>query len=68
MQFDDPDVTIGFDSDGKAALASRKAAFADAARQGYLIGAAHLQFPGLGHIRTAAKAYEYVPVNYTRMP
>lgn len=68
VQFDDPSVTIGFDSDGKAALASRKAAFADAAKQGYLIGAAHLQFPGLGHIRTEGKAYEYVPVNYTRMP
>jgi len=68
VQFDDPGVTIGFDSDSKAALASRKAAFADAAKQGYLIGAAHLQFPGLGHIRTEGKAYEYVPVNYTRMP
>ena len=68
VQFDDPSVTIGFDSDSKAALASRKAAFADAAKQGYLIGAAHLQFPGLGHIRTEGKAYEYVPVNYTRMP
>src|SRR5471032_211324 len=37
VQFDDPSVTIGFDSDSKAALASRKAAFADAAKQGYLI-------------------------------
>jgi len=49
-------------------IAPRKAAFADAAKQGYLIGAAHLQFPGLGHVRTEGKAYEYVPVNYTRMP
>lgn len=68
VQFADPGVTIGFDSDGAAAMAQRKTVFADAARQGYLIGAAHLQFPGLGHIRADGKAYEYVPVNYTRMP
>jgi glyoxylase-like metal-dependent hydrolase (beta-lactamase superfamily II) len=65
VQFDDPSVTIDFDSDGKAALAQRKAAFADAARQGYLIGIAHMPFPGLGHLRSNGKAYQYVPVNYT---
>nr|WP_228896637.1 MBL fold metallo-hydrolase [Pseudoduganella aquatica] len=65
VQFDDPSVTIDFDSDSKAALAQRKAAFAEAAKQGYLIGAAHLQFPGLGHIRSQGKAYQFVPVNYT---
>jgi glyoxylase-like metal-dependent hydrolase (beta-lactamase superfamily II) len=65
VQFDDPSVTIDFDSDGKAALAQRKAAFADAARQGYLIGIAHMPFPGLGHLRSSGKAYQYVPVNYT---
>ncbi|WP_338760731.1 MBL fold metallo-hydrolase [Massilia sp. METH4] len=65
IQFDDPSVTIAFDSDTKAALASRKAAFADAAKGGYLIGAAHLPFPGMGHLRSAGKGYEFVPVNYT---
>lgn len=65
VQFDDPSVTIQFDSDSKAALAQRKAAFADAARQGYMIGASHLQFPGLGHLRAQGKGYAFVPVNYT---
>jgi len=65
VQFDDPSVTIAFDSDSKAALAQRKAAFADAAKQGYMIGAAHLQFPGLGHLRAQGKGYAFVPVNYT---
>jgi glyoxylase-like metal-dependent hydrolase (beta-lactamase superfamily II) len=65
VQFDDPSVTIAFDSDSKAALAARKAAFAEAARGGYLIGAAHLPFPGLGHLRSSGKGYEFVPVNYT---
>ena len=65
VQFDDPSVTIDFDSDSKAALAQRKAVFAEAAKQGYMVGAAHLQFPGLGHIRSQGKGYQFVPVNYT---
>jgi glyoxylase-like metal-dependent hydrolase (beta-lactamase superfamily II) len=65
IQFDDPNVTIKFDTDNKAALASRKAAFADAARGGYLIAAAHLPFPGIGHLRSQGKGYEFVPVNYS---
>ena len=65
IQFDDPSVTIAFDSDTKAALASRKAAFAEAAKGGYLIAAAHLPFPGMGHLRSSGKGYEFVPVNYS---
>jgi glyoxylase-like metal-dependent hydrolase (beta-lactamase superfamily II) len=65
IQFDDPSVTIAFDSDTKAALASRKAAFADAAKGGYLIGAAHLPFPGIGHLRAAGRGYAFEPVNYS---
>jgi glyoxylase-like metal-dependent hydrolase (beta-lactamase superfamily II) len=65
VQFDDPSVTIDFDSDSKAALAQRKAAFAAAAKQGYLIGAAHLPFPALGHLRATGKSYQFIPVNYS---
>jgi glyoxylase-like metal-dependent hydrolase (beta-lactamase superfamily II) len=65
IQFDDPSVTIEFDSDTKAALASRKAGFADAAKSGYLIGAAHLPFPALGHLRSSGKGYQFVPVSYS---
>ena len=73
VQFDNPSVTIHFDSDSKAAAAQRKKAYADAARQGYLVGAAHLSFPGLGYVRTEGKAYawsavNYVPVNYVPAP
>lgn len=65
VQFDDPSVTIAFDTDNKAAEAERKEAFAAAAKGGYLIGAAHLQFPALGHVRASGKGYQFVPVNYT---
>jgi glyoxylase-like metal-dependent hydrolase (beta-lactamase superfamily II) len=68
VQFPDPNVTIKFDTDSKAALAQRKAAFADAAKGGYWVGGAHLPFPGVGHLRSAGKGYEFVPVNYSTLP
>jgi glyoxylase-like metal-dependent hydrolase (beta-lactamase superfamily II) len=67
VQMDNPQLTIGFDSDEKAAAASRKRVFDDAAKNGYLIGGAHLQFPGLGHLQTQGKGYRWIPVNYTQM-
>jgi glyoxylase-like metal-dependent hydrolase (beta-lactamase superfamily II) len=67
VQFDNPSVTIAFDKDEKAAGASRKKEFDAAASGAYLIGGAHLQFPGLGHLRSEGKAYRWIPVNYTQM-
>ena len=67
VQFENPAVTIGFDGDQKAAAAARKKLFDLAAKEGALIGGAHLQFPGLGHLRTEGKGYRFVPVNYTQM-
>jgi len=65
VQFADPGVTISFDSDPKAAERSRDAVFKLAATQGALVGAAHLQFPGLGHLRAAGPSWQWVPVNYS---
>ncbi|MDL2354540.1 MAG: MBL fold metallo-hydrolase [Pseudomonadota bacterium] len=67
VQFDHPEVTVAFDSDPKGAAAERKQAFDAAARGRYLVGAAHLQFPGIGHIEKEGKGYEFIPVNYTQM-
>lgn len=67
VQFNDPSVTIAFDSDEKAAYAQRKQTFAAAAKEGALVGAAHIQFPGLGHLHSQGKGYAWVPVNYTQM-
>lgn len=67
VQFENPTVTIGFDGDQKAAAAARKKLFDDAAKDGVLIGGAHLQFPGLGHLRSEGKGYRWIPVNYTQM-
>jgi glyoxylase-like metal-dependent hydrolase (beta-lactamase superfamily II) len=67
VQFDDPSVTISFDSDGPAAAASRDKVFTQAARDGTVIAAAHLQFPGMGRLKANGKGWMFVPVNYTRM-
>ena len=67
VQMDNPQVTIGFDSDEKAASASRRKQFDAAAKEGELVGGAHLLFPGLGHLVTQGKGYKWVPVNYTQV-
>ena len=65
VQFAQPGVTIQFDIDSKAAAAQRQRAYAEAAAKGYLIGAAHLAFPGLGHLRAQGKGYAWVALNYS---
>jgi glyoxylase-like metal-dependent hydrolase (beta-lactamase superfamily II) len=67
VQFEDPSVTIQFDTDSTPAAQQRAQAYADAARGGYLVGAPHLSFPGLGRLRGNAdgKGYTFVPVNYS---
>ena len=68
VQFDDPSVTIKFDSETKAAAKERIKAYADAAKNGYLVGSSHIAFPGLGKVRMAAgKSFTWVPVNYTSL-
>jgi glyoxylase-like metal-dependent hydrolase (beta-lactamase superfamily II) len=67
VQFADPSVTIQFDTDPKAAAKARKAAYADAAKAGYLVAGAHLSFPGIGRVRAAGKGYTWLPVNYSGM-
>jgi hypothetical protein len=47
---------------------SRRTALELAASERYLIGAAHIAFPGLGHIRKNGNTYDWVPVNYEAAP
>jgi glyoxylase-like metal-dependent hydrolase (beta-lactamase superfamily II) len=67
VQFDHPEVTIGFDSDGKSAAVARLKTFQSLAKDGTLVGASHLPFPGLGHLRSSGQAFDWVPVNYTQL-
>jgi glyoxylase-like metal-dependent hydrolase (beta-lactamase superfamily II) len=65
IQFADPSVTIQFDTDSKKAAAARKKAYAEAAKQGYFVGVAHVSFPGIGQLRTDGAGYRWLPINYT---
>ncbi|MGX5847315.1 MBL fold metallo-hydrolase [Mesorhizobium sp. PL10] len=65
VQFRDPSVTIQYDENASEAERVHELAFADAAENGYIIGGAHISFPGLGRVRRdAEKVYTYVPLNY----
>lgn len=66
VQFKNPEVTISFDSDQKAAAPQRIAQYADAAKGGYYVGVTHVSFPGIGRLKADGTGYEWVPVNYTR--
>lgn len=64
VQFADPTVTIGYDADQAEAEREHWRVFDDAASNRYMIGGAHLPFPGLGHVRdNGDKTYAYVPLN-----
>ena len=67
VQFADPKVTIQFDTDPKAAAAARQAAYAEAAKSGYLVAGAHLSFPGIGRVRAEGQGYAWMPLNYSGM-
>jgi glyoxylase-like metal-dependent hydrolase (beta-lactamase superfamily II) len=67
VQFAEPSVTIRFDTDSKAAAAQRKKQYADAAKRGHWVAAAHLPFPGIGHLRADGKGYDWVPANYVAL-
>lgn len=64
VQFPHPEVVIRFDSDSAAASIDRRKAFDAAAKDGRLIAAAHLSFPGIGYINAEGAGYRWVPVNY----
>jgi hypothetical protein len=69
VQFENPSVTIQFDTDSKATAAAPKAAYAEAAKSGSLIALAHVSFPGLGNLRAVpgGKSYIWVQLNYSSL-
>jgi hypothetical protein len=67
IQFERPEITMSFDSNAKRSAMERTQAFDAAAKGGYLIGAAHVQFPGIGHIVKDGKRYRWIPINYIQL-
>jgi len=68
VQFGQPEVSIAYDAEPALAIAVRKRAFAEYAANRTLIAAPHLSFPGVGHVRMAGSAYEWVPIEYADWP
>ncbi|MCG6207459.1 MBL fold metallo-hydrolase [Rhodopseudomonas sp. HC1] len=67
IQFRDPAITLTYDSDPFAAQAQRSAIFADAATTGTWIAAAHIAFPGIGHIVPSGTRFAWIPASYTTL-
>jgi glyoxylase-like metal-dependent hydrolase (beta-lactamase superfamily II) len=65
IQFPDPSVSVEYDNDGEKAAATRSKIFSEAATGGFLVGAAHISFPGLGHVGLRQKEFIWMPVEYT---
>ncbi|MDC9598229.1 MBL fold metallo-hydrolase [Xenorhabdus anantnagensis] len=64
VQFKHPEVAVIFDYDPKAAVATRHRILNDAVHGNLWIAAAHLPFPGIGHVVTDGEGYRWVPVEY----
>ncbi|ODV42987.1 MBL fold metallo-hydrolase [Cupriavidus sp. UYMMa02A] len=64
LQLREPETTVKYDSDRGAAWEARRQIFDDVVRDRSMIAAAHIAFPGLGHLRRNGDRFEWVPLNY----
>ncbi len=64
VQLRRPSVSFSADSDEHAAITARRKAFDLSSANRWWVGAAHMPFPGLGHLRRYARRYAWVPVPY----
>jgi glyoxylase-like metal-dependent hydrolase (beta-lactamase superfamily II) len=65
VQLRRPSITIAYDSAEAGAVVSRRKVFDLATSNRWWIGAPHLPFPGLGHLRRDSDRYTWVPVTFT---
>jgi glyoxylase-like metal-dependent hydrolase (beta-lactamase superfamily II) len=65
IQFPDPAVSVEYDTDPALAETARRSFFAEAAKDGFWIGAAHISFPGLGHVGKSGTNFIWMPAEYT---
>nr|WP_321874230.1 MBL fold metallo-hydrolase [Burkholderia ubonensis] len=68
IQLRDPKASVEYDSDATEARKSRRSLLKTAADNHYLVAAAHISFPGLGHLSTDGRGYRWIPVNYDAAP
>jgi glyoxylase-like metal-dependent hydrolase (beta-lactamase superfamily II) len=68
VQFEHPEVTIAYDVNPEQAAKARVTELEFAARDGLVVGSAHISFPGLGHVRKVGDVYRWVPIPYNAVP
>lgn len=64
VQFEHPQVAIRFDVDPAKAIASRLSEFSELARDHQWLAAAHLPFPGIGHVTGQSPSFHWAPAAY----
>ncbi|WP_436869687.1 MBL fold metallo-hydrolase [Acinetobacter courvalinii] len=64
VQFPYPEASYKPDTDSRSAIAVRKHIFEQAYQHQWWIGAAHVAFPGIGHIGKNAHGYQWIPAQY----
>lgn len=62
VQFAQPQVAVQFDFDSDKAISNRVELFREAAKQGPVLAAAHLEFPGMGHLAAKGSGYVWLPL------
>lgn len=64
IQFEHPQVAIRFDVDPTKAIASRMSEFTALAQDQQWVAAAHLPFPGVGHVTGKSPTFHWAPAVY----
>ena len=65
VQMPDPDVAIHFDVNQQQAIATRERILSLVSQEGDWVAAAHIAFPGFGHVKAEGNGYRWIPVNYS---
>jgi glyoxylase-like metal-dependent hydrolase (beta-lactamase superfamily II) len=65
IQLHGPDMYNGFDFDKQQAVEQRKIAYSEAVKEGYLIAADHISFPGIGRVRQSNERMIWQPIPYS---
>ncbi|WP_241018223.1 MBL fold metallo-hydrolase [Paraburkholderia sp. Tr-20389] len=68
IQLQHPQASVEYDSDAADAKRARRDMLDLVAGRRDLVAAAHVAFPGVGHIRKDGATYQWVPVNYDAAP
>ncbi len=68
IQFPHPTATVKYDSSEANAQTTRKQLLELVSSKHLMVAAAHIAFPGLGHIRLHQGEYQWLPLNYDETP